>query len=190
MFKLNDKLFLVLLSSFFLSLFVVLQVYPYLLSLRIEVPILILNTLNTKVVFFIVHHSLSILSHLMSLSVLLITQNSICVSLSLSLSLSFFLSIYFDFPWVSASASLNGKLGVQVNVYKMGFSHQWPRNQRTYSLSLSLSYTHVQVIAKWGREREGGGEILAAAMGSENGRRRRISNFGAKNEPCKNKDRK
>ena len=151
MFKLNDKLFLVLLSSFFLSLFVVLYVYPYLLSLRIEVPILILNTLNTKVVFIIVHHSLSILSHLMSLSVLLITQNSICVSLSLSL--SFFLSIYFDFPWVSASASLNGKLGVQVNVYKMGFSHQWPRNQRTYSLSLSLSYTHVQVIAKWGRER-------------------------------------
>ena len=153
MFKLNDKLFLVLLSSFFLSLFVVLQVYPYLLSLRIEVPILILNTLNTKVVFFIVHHSLSILSHLMSLSVLLITQNSICVSLSLSLSLSFFLSIYFDFPWVSASASLNGKLGVQVNVYKMGFSHQWPRNQRTYSLSLPIIHTRVGDCKVGKRER-------------------------------------
>ena len=189
MFKLNDKLFLVLLSSFFLSLFVVLQVYPYLLSLRIEVPILILNTLNTKVVFFIVHHSLSILSHLMSLSVLLITQNSIFVSISLSLSFFFVNLLRFsvgerfsEFEWQIRRLGKRLQNGFQ--------SSMATQSAHLLSLSLSLSYTHMQVIAKWGREREGGGEILAAAMGSENGRRRRISNFGAKNEPCKNKDRK
>ena len=143
MFKLNHKLFLVLLSSFFLSLFVVLQVYPYLLSLRIEVPILILNTLNTKVVFFIVHHSLSILSHLMSLSVLLITQNSIFVSLSLSLSLSLFLFVnllrfsvgerFSEFEWQIRRLGKRLQNGFQSSM----------ATQSAHLLSLSLSPYHT-----------------------------------------------
>lgn len=140
MFKLNDKLFLVLLSSFFLSLFVVLQVYPYLLSLRIEVPILILNTLNTKVVFFIVHHSLSILSHLMSLSVLLITQNSIFVSISLSLSFFFVNLLRFsvgerfsEFEWQIRRLGKRLQNGFQSSM----------ATQSAHLLSLSLSPYHT-----------------------------------------------
>ena len=140
MFKLNDKLFLVLLSSFFLSLFVVLQVYPYLLSLRIEVPILILNTLNTKVVFFIVHHSLSILSHLMSLSVLLITQNSIFVSISLSLSFFFVNLLRFsvgerfsEFEWQIRRLGKRLQNGFQSSM----------ATQSAHLLSLSPYHTHT-----------------------------------------------
>ena len=156
MFKLNDKLFLVLLSSFFLSLFVVLQVYPYLLSLRIEVPILILNTLNTKVVFFIVHHSLSILSHLMSLSVLLITQNSICVSLSLSLSLLLFVNLlrfsvgerFSEFEWQIRRLGKRLQNGFQSSM----------ATQSAHLLSLSLPIIHTRVgDCKVGKRERGRG---------------------------------